>query len=303
MARRRISSSQFRSKIRQAQSKLRQAAAKQRQAVNKLNQAIRKYNQDRQRAISQYNQAVRAHNSRVRANQARIRSARAKLQSRAVAPRFTSLHTSSVRLSQVYNRLETRWEHEGVPEGHEWLAALTETETANSLDALTVALGDTPEYPVEESLEETAITGELREIEDELDDRWKGALFALNPRNPDAARHFCTSTREIFDRILVSRAPDDQIMSEMPDCALTPNGSPSRRSRIRFLLERRQLVDPDLEEFVDQDIQDILELFQLFNRGAHGVAGNFKMPELLSLKARAEDGLLFLCKVASITGL
>ena len=102
-------------------------------------------------------------------------------------------------MRDFYSRLEARWEREGVPVGQEWLAALTERETANSLEALTVALGDDLESQDQDPLEETAITNELESIDADLDSRWRGALFALSPRNPDAARDFCTSVREIFD--------------------------------------------------------------------------------------------------------
>jgi len=281
---RRISTSQFRSRLQQAQSKIRQAQSKlrqvqsklqqaettRRQEVAKLNQAIRKYNQSRRRAVDDYNRTVRAHNSRVRANQDRISSARARLLGLTVAAPLVSLYKSSTALDQTYRRLEARWDLEGVPDGHEWLAAFTESETANSLDAVAIALGAPAEFLAGERLEKSAFADELRSIDSELDDRWRGALFALSPRNPDAARHFCTSAREIFDRILTSTAPEEKVKREWPDCPRTQSGSPTRRARIRFLLNQSRLYDADLEDFVLQDIEGILGLFPLFNRGTHG---------------------------------
>ena len=94
---RRISSSQFRSKLRQAQSKLRQAQNKQRQAVNKLNQVVRTYNSK-----------VRTHNARVRANRDRLRRELQKLAHAAAQPRYVTFRNSVQTVHRAYSVLQRR---------------------------------------------------------------------------------------------------------------------------------------------------------------------------------------------------
>jgi Predicted pPIWI-associating nuclease len=46
--------------------------------------------------------------------------------------------------------------------------------------------------------------------------------------------------------------------------------------------------------FVDADIEDLLTLFRTLNDGTHGSAGTFTVQQLLKLKKRAEDSILFI---------
>ena len=69
------------------------------------------------------------------------------------------------------------------------------------------------------------MTSELASFSMDLVSRWTGALFALNPTNPDAARHFCTSAREVLTSILDIAAPDSAVLEASPNCELTPQGT------------------------------------------------------------------------------
>ncbi|MGJ8671161.1 MAG: hypothetical protein ACSHXK_16880 [Oceanococcus sp.] len=296
---RRINISQFRSKLRQLESK-------QRQAVNKYNQAVRQHNQnvkravsDANRAIGKYNQEVRAHNNRVRQNRARINSALSRLQSQK-ATRYPVYRSSSQALHESYTRLEARSTYEATDDVDR-IFSLSERENANSLETTSALLDSEYEGSgdeAEEDLTSTKITDELQKVEEDLHNRWVGALFSLNPKNPDAARHFCTSAREIFTKVLDTSAPDDQVRSANPKCDLTPNGTPTRRSKIHFMLGRRGVEDNALEEFVENDISNIVELFRVFNDGTHGSSGTFNLSQLFSIKRRVEDGILFLCSLS-----
>ncbi|MFZ4440298.1 MAG: hypothetical protein ACOYOS_17880 [Syntrophales bacterium] len=137
----------------------------------------------------------------------------------------------------------------------------------------------------------------MRRISNDLDDRWRGAVFALNPRNPDAARHFCTSAREIMTQILETKAPDTVVIEAMPDCARTEQGKPTRRAKVKFFLHRKGMVAEALEEFVEQDMQNIVELFGIFNDGTHGSAGTFDMRTLSVIRKRVEEGIFFLSRL------
>lgn len=280
---RRITPSQFRSKLRQLEQK-------QRQAINNIN-----------RAIDNYNREVRSYNSRVRANRQRLQSELNRLNRQPTTTRRTvhTTYTVSVQtLQQTYSRLDQQAETEQWDPSYYRVLDLSERETANSLEVTNRLLGtDTYQEEYAEDLQDAALTNQLREISEDLDDRWRGAVFALDPRNPDAARHFCTSAREIFTQILEVKAPDSEVVNLLPHCDRTPQGKPTRRSKIRFLLHRRGMTEDTLEEFIEQDMDNIVKLFSIFNDGTHGSAGTFDLHQLSAIKKRVENGIVFLAEI------
>ncbi len=139
-----------------------------------------------------------------------------------------------------------------------------------------------------------AIGSELAEINPDLDARWRGALYALSPKNPDAARHFCTSAREMITTILELEAPDAAVKAAIPDYPKTPNGGVSRRARIQYFVQRRGDEHESLTEFVDEDINSVIALFDEFNRGTHGSAGSFSLGQLGAIKNRVEGAIRFI---------
>jgi hypothetical protein len=48
---------------------------------------------------------------------------------------------------------------------------------------------------------------------------------------------------------------------------------------------------------VDDDLENVIELFRDFNDGTHGSAGRFDLPQLAAIKKRVEDAILFLHRV------
>jgi hypothetical protein len=287
----RISLAQMRSKLQQIQSR-------QRQAINNYNQAVRQHNQKISSAIAKYNGALRAHNNQVRANRQRVLQALSALPSRTTVTRYVKFRVSVDTLHQSYVRLDQAFAFEQSEPQQDELLDLSERENANSLEVMNALLAEDAGAEGDLSrLQETRIGSEIHEISEDLNRRWKGALFALHPRNPDAARHFCTSAREIFTSILEHRAPDEVVKQALPGCPLTESGRPTRRSRIQFALARKGLPQVALKDFVQQDIDNILDLFDVFNDGTHGSAGRFDFRRLLVIKNRVEDGLLFLCRV------
>lgn len=65
----------------------------------------------------------------------------------------------------------------------------------------------------------------------------------------------------------------------------------------RFFLERKGLSLEALEDFVEEDMGNIVQLFRVFNEGTHGSAGTFGFAELNSIRKRVEDGILFLASM------
>lgn len=281
----------------QLRSKLRQAQSKQRQAISRYNQKVR----DLKRTIYNYNRQVRAYNARQRANQQRLRMELAKLQ-RQSTTRYVTFRTSVTTVHRAYTSLEESASRRALTPQENFFLDLSEREVANSIEVLNTLL-DSERMPYDEgrleTLQQTSITDEIAIVSEELDSRWRGALYSLSPRNPDAARHFCASSREIFTGILELKAPDDAVLTTMPDCSTTDRGNPTRRSKIRYLLQAKEAEFGALVEFVDTDVQNILDLFDLLNAGAHGEAGQYDLCQLLAIKQRVEDGLVFLSRIAA----
>lgn len=288
---RRVSPSQFRSQVRQA-------ASRAQRSIDAYNRGVRQFVSKYNEAVSRHNQAVRSHNARVRTARSRLNQAVSRLQSQTRSVRYQGFTTSAYVLQASYERLEQRFGTVRTPE-QEALLELSEQEAANSLDVAAALVSEETPAVVEgeDTLRGSAISEELHGLSSDLDDRWRGALFALHPHNPDAARHFCTSAREIIDGILDLTAPKGVVGEAVQACDRTHDGSPTRRSRIRYLLTRRGVLEA--EEFVEQDLDNIVGLFGVFNAGTHGPAGRFVLQELVAVKRRVEDGIRFLMRLAA----
>ena len=285
----------------QLRNMIRQAEAKQRRAVEDYNRKVREHNRKVQRAVDGYNQAVRSYNAKVRANRQRLQRELSRLASASRSTTSVRYRSSSEILYRTFQRVEVRAEASAHTERLERFVDLSERETANSV-AVTNALAGAEgagEGDEDIGLNDTAVKDELRTVSRDLDDRWRGALFALDPRNPDAARHFCTSAREVITHFLELTAPDAAVFNWFPACAQTSEGRPTRRARINLLLARQGLAVAEYEEFVERDVDNVLELFQVFNDGTHGSAGKFSLPQLKAMKRRVEDGILFLANLIS----
>jgi hypothetical protein len=286
---RRVSPSQIKSKLRQAESQIRGA-------VNDYNNSVRQYNANvrkAQRAIDSYNREVQAHNARVRANQRRLQAEIARLNSQRSSVRYTVTTTSALSLHTAYRRVEDAADAAPWDDRGQVLVDLAEAEAANSAHVANTFLGAAVG---EEELEDTSLTNELNTLSQDLDHRWRGALYALNPRNPDAARHFCTSAREIILRMIDMKAPDDAVLAAKPNCHQV-TGKPARRDKIGYLLERYGANHESLGDFIDADVDDVMNLFGVFNKGTHGEAGQFDITALWALKSRVEGAVRFLSTV------
>ena len=286
---RRVTSSQVRSQMRQAQSRRRAAVQRINREIQAYNNKVRHHNAERKRAIDEYNRQVRALNSGVRASQARINSTLSRLRGRRSALQHARIYQSAVRLSATYRILDRN-------EIDPAIADLAERETANSLSVASILLeGASDPYFAAQSLAETRVSGMLADFSPELSDRWTGAVFALDPRNPDASRHFCSSAREIIADIINAEALDEDVLAWFPDAELTPQGVPTRRQKLSYCLARGGKHDSALEGFGEANIKDVSALFKELNAGTHGQAGRFSLPQLTAIKTRVEDAIGFVC--------
>ena len=283
---RRITPSQFKSKMRQLQQK-------QRQAINNYNRAVNNYNHKLKTVVNNYNSAVRQYNANVNRNRQIIKNEIKRINSR------TSIHSGysiSVKTLQEHYETVDKIYFEGVsitPEQNRILD-LIDNEQANSL--ITKGVIEDGVIP-EDDTENTDIGNKLALISSDLNDRWLGAVYALNPSNPDATRHFCTSTREIFTELLEIKAPDEAVFKYNSNCQKTDRGNATRREKIKYMM-RNINMDDSVVSYVEEDIKNIVELNQLLSGGTHGPAGKYSFKQLMQVKKRVEQGLVFLCEIS-----
>lgn len=292
----------------QLRSKLQQLESQQRQAINRYNQQARQHNQrvaqnirNLNAAISRYNQEVRTYNSRVRAHQQRLRNEVTRLQLQPTT-RYVQFRQSVVRVNAAYERLDQRSTASSYTPQENFFVDLSEREAANTVSLFNALdLEGQEAETVEEAgdLQQTRIVDEVASVSEELDSRWRGALFALHPRNPEAARHFCTSVREIFTEVLELKAPDASVFAALPTCSRTPRGNATRRSKIQYLFTLKDIRNEALSDFANEDVDNVIELFDVLNGATHGASGRLSIGTLRQVKQRVEDGLFFLCRLAA----
>ena len=199
---RRVNLSRVNSAIRQFNSERRRAINSYNQQVRAYNSRIQTYRNKQKRAIEAYNQRVRTHNSRVRANRTRLQMELNNLTAHRIPLKFREQYNSVAALSETYTVLDSVG-------SDPYLSDLAERETANSVTVLNDLLDESRiGRASQEGLNDSGLEDELSCISPDLDRRWRGALYALSPQNPDASRHFCISSREIFTEILNIRAPN-----------------------------------------------------------------------------------------------
>lgn len=291
---RHYSASQIKSKLRQSQNNLKQA-------INKYNREADRYNANVKKAIRQYNTAVNNYNAKVRSHNATVRRNRQIINNElrrlnAQSTTTTSFRLSTQRMHQTYSRVnDVYYEGYDVTPQQDRILDLIEQEQATGLVASNYIENGNP--PTEQP-EDIELGNKLALVSEDLNNRWKGAVFALNPNNPDATRHFCTSTREIFTEFLEIKAPDEAVFIFNPMCARAENGHATRREKIKYMM-RNVDMDDSVVAFVEEDIKNILELNHLLSGGTHGPAGKYSFDQLLQVKKRVEQGVNFLCEISS----
>ena len=209
-----------------------------------------------------------------------------------------NVRVSVQTLHKSYVRLEQHADSADLGLRYNYMVDLSEREMANSVAVANVLEGEQLTEELD-GLEDAVLTGELQKISTDLDQRWQGAVFSLHPSNPDSSRHFCASSREIIDGILRIKAPDSDVFQWSPNCKRTGKGTPTRRAKIRYMLHLKDLLDDPLEDFIQEDLEEIVGLFPSLNKGTHGDAGAFNAQQLRAIRKRVGDGILFLAKLAT----
>ncbi|MCY4369792.1 MAG: hypothetical protein OXF41_10365 [bacterium] len=225
---RRMTPAQARAALRRAQSQRKQAIDKYDRDVRAYNQKVRAHNARRKQAVEKLNREIRSYNTRVRQNQRRRNTELNRL--RASTPSSSRYVVSVWTVQRSFDRLDVMGAGNLLQDD---LFDLSEGEAANSAATLNALIARAEPSKTSETeidaLKQTTITSELSVFSTDLDQRWRGAIFSLDPRNPDAARHFCASAREMLAGLLTLAAPDDDVIKANPNFIKTPNGDVSRR--------------------------------------------------------------------------
>lgn len=290
---------QFKSAMQKAQRDVQRAVDNYNREARAYNTRVKRAADDHNREVRNYNAKVRAHNQRVESQRRRLNQEIRRLQSRPTTTTFSVVRSSTTTFIDAYSRAEARLSgHTGLTRRYLDMAS---DEAANSVYLLNALDGDgDPEEDMTvEELAAPSLDQELGRFGADLVNRWTGALFALSPANPDAARHFCTSAREVVISILDVSAPNDAVVREVPDCEMFDRNSPTRRSKVRYLLRRKGIASDELADAVSGDVDNVLSLFRVFNEGTHGHAGRFTMTELTAIRTRVESAVSFLAELTA----
>jgi hypothetical protein len=292
----------------QFQAAMRKAQREQTQAIDKYNREMRRHNAAVKKAVNDYNREVRAYNSNARAHNAKVENQRRRLNqevrrlnSRPAATTFVTYRTSVETLTRSYDVTEERLAGRSLSVIERELVDRGSEEAANSVYLLNAMDGDGAQEddPTEDELRSPSMEAELSTFAQDLVDRWKGALFSLSPSNPDAARHFCTSAREVLISMLDIAAPDSGVTAADPNCDRTDKGVPTRRAKVRYLLARKGIAEDSIEDLVEDDMGNVLTLFRTFNDGTHGHAGRFTITQLNAIRIRVESAIGFIHTLCS----
>ena len=102
----------------------------------------------------------------------------------------------------------------------------------------------------------------------------------------------------MFTEFIELKASDADVFAYNPMAEKTERGNATRKEKIRYMM-RNSNMDSSVIDFADADITNILELFHILSDGTHGAAGKYEYNKLMQVKRRVEQGINFLCEIAS----
>jgi len=266
--------------------------------VNDYNREVQRVNNENKRRINKHNNEVQQFNNSQRQNLARAIQKFNQPTIITYDTRTSTYKTFVQTLENRYSILENYTNRNQI-ENSNLLVDYPIQETSNSIQLYNSLIGKDPgDYLNPDTLQITEVEKRLYSVSSELGKRWAGAIYSLNPSNPDASRHFCTSVREIFIQLLDKKAPDEKVLLKFPSCSLH-EGKPARREKIKFILATKSIISQPMVDFIDADVDELLSFFRTLNDGTHGSAGTFTVQQLLKMKKRAEDSILFMTALSN----
>ncbi|MEG4021655.1 pPIWI-associating nuclease domain-containing protein [Microcoleus sp. S13C4] len=122
-----------------------------------------------------------------------------------------------------------------------------------------------------------------------------GARQSLESTNPDKARQAATSLRELFTHVLHTLSPDDQVKNWSNSPEHYDKGKLTRRARLLYIC--RSLNHGPCSDFIEKDINAVLEFLKLFQRGTHEITSPYTELQLKMMLRRMESTLRFLLEI------
>ena len=259
--------------------------------MNKIQRESRRAQQQLKNSVNNYNRAVRQYNSNVRNYRNKIQRELNRLNSSYSIESHYYISTKLVH--ETYTKVSDLYKNGNIEEN---LFNAIENENANNLELSNVVLNNEEVENYDVEIDESNISSKLINISADLDERWKGALFSLNPNNPEAARHFCTSTREILKVLIDDGIKDNDVVSENPQCEKTNYGTPTRKEKIKYAMHKKGIDNSLIVEFTNENIENTVSLINELSNGTHGYASKYSLNQLKSFKKRFEDSINFICE-------
>lgn len=262
-----------------------------RSQMNKIQREAKKAENQFKQSVNNYNRAVRQYNTDVRNAKNKIQRELNKMGSINYTVK-TNYYISTKVVHDTYTKVSDFYNKGYIDDN---LFNAIENEDANNLELSNVVLNnyEVENYDIE--LDESNISAKLIKISEDLDCRWRGALFSLNPNNPEAARHFCTSTREILKVLIDDGIKDKDVIATNPQCEKTKNGTPTRKEKIKYAMNKKGINNELIIDFTDSNIENTVSLINELSNGTHGHANKYSLNQLKSFKKRFEDSINFVC--------
>ncbi len=138
----------------------------------------------------------------------------------------------------------------------------------------------------------------LAEVDPVFAKIWQGAILALASDNPERVRHFSASCRALLEYLLERFAPKQKLKRWSPTEVKFVNGKPERRTQLSYIC-RAFPETSGLVEFTENDIDEVLATFNVYNRGIHGLDPSFTADEVDALETRTAQNLIFLLSFRS----
>lgn len=262
-----------------------------RNQINRIQREARKADRQLKQEINNYNRAVRQYNSNLRSNQNKIQRELNRMKFTYTIN--TNYYVSTKLVHDVYTKVSDSYDNGYVDDD---IFNAIENEDANNLELSNVVLNNEEVENSDIELDESNISAKLIKISTDLDDRWRGALFSLNPNNPEAARHFCTSTREILKVLIDDGIKDEDVIGSNPQCEKTNNGTPTRKEKIKYAMNKKGISNELIIEFTNSNIENTVSLINELSNGTHGHSNRYSLNQLKSFKKRFEDSINFVCE-------
>jgi len=140
--------------------------------------------------------------------------------------------------------------------------------------------------------------GLLEYVNPELIIPFRGAHEAIHQQNTDRKRHILSSLRELWNRLLPTLAPNNEVLPWIP----IPNRNeeyivkekPTRKARIMYIC--RNINNGPLSEFVEVDVKALIKFLDALNR-VHELEPSLTEAQLNSVLIRSDSAIKYLVNI------